>query len=143
MTQPAMYLIDTNVISELRKKDKANPGVKQFFHQNTDSEAHLFISVITIGEIRRGIEIIRHRGDRVQADSLEAWMQSILNDYTDHILDFTTLEAQVWGQLRVPHPENAIDKMIAATALTSGLTLVTRNTKDFVETGVPLMNPFE
>jgi toxin FitB len=138
-----MYLIDTNVISELLKKDKANPGVKKFFHQNTDSEAHLFISVITIGEIRRGIEIIRHRGDRVQADSLEAWMQSILNDYTDHILDFTTLEAQVWGQLRVPHPENAIDKMIAATALTSGLTLVTRNTKDFVETGVPLMNPFE
>ncbi len=143
MTQPEIYLIDTNVISELRKKDKANPGVKQFFHQNTDSEAHLFISVITIGEIRRGVEIIRHRGDRVQADSLEAWVQSILNDYTDHILDFTTLEAQVWGQLRVPHPENAIDKMIAATALTSGLTLVTRNTKDFVETGVPLMNPFE
>ena len=138
-----MYLIDTNVISELRKKDKANPGVKQFFHQNTGSETHLFISVITIGEIRRGIEIIRHRGDQVQADRLATWMQSILNDYAEHILDFTTIEAQVWGQLRVPHPENAIDKMIAATALTCGLTLVTRNISDFVETGVPLINPFE
>ena len=138
-----MYLIDTNVISELRKKDKANPGVKQFFHQNTGSETHLFISVITIGEIRRGIEIIRHRGDQVQADRLATWMQSILNDYAEHILDFTTIEAQVWGQLRVPHPENAIDKMIAATALTCGLTLVTRNISDFVETRVPLINPFE
>lgn len=143
MTQPATYLIDTNVISELRKKDRANLGVKKFFQQKTDSDAHLFISVITIGEIRRGVEIIRHRGDRVQAELLATWMQSILNDYADHLLDFTTIEAQVWGQLRVPSPENAIDKMIAATALTSGLTLVTRNVKDFVETGVPLINPFE
>jgi toxin FitB len=143
MTQPELYLIDTNVISELRKKDRANPGVKQFFQQKTSSAAPLFISVITIGEIRRGVEMIRHRGDQAQSNSLETWMQSILNDYADHILDFTAIEAQVWGQLRVPHPENAIDKMIAATALTCGLTLVTRNTKDFVETGVSLMNPFE
>lgn len=143
MTQPATYLIDTNVISELRKKDRANLGVKKFFQQKTDSDAHLFISVITIGEIRRGVEIIRHRGDRVQAELLATWMQRILNDYADHLLDFTTIEAQVWGQLRVPSPENAIDKMMAATALTSGLTLVTRNVKDFVETGVPLINPFE
>jgi toxin FitB len=143
MTQPTMYLIDTNVISELRKKDKANPGVKQFFQQIADPRAHLFISVITIGELRRGVEIIRYRGDRRQADILATWLQSILDNYADHILEFTEIEAQVWGRLRVPHPENAIDKMIAATALTCGLTLVTRNVSDFAKTGVSLVNPFE
>ena len=143
MIASAMYLIDTNIISELRKKSKANPGVLQFFQQAADRETHLFISVITIGELRRGVEIIRHRGDRSQANLLENWLQTILLDYTDRILDFTELEAQVWGRLRVPHPQNAIDKQIAATALTCGLTLVTRNVSDFENTGVSLLDPFE
>ncbi|MCJ2542310.1 type II toxin-antitoxin system VapC family toxin [Thermostichus vulcanus] len=106
-------------------------------------EARLYISVVTLGELRRGIERIRHRGDHRQADLLEAWLQVILDDYADHILDFTVTEAQVWGRLRVPHPQNAIDKQLAATALVYGLTLVTRNVNDFVGTGVPLINPFE
>ena len=138
-----MYLIDTNVISELRKKDKANPGVKQFFKQTAEQEARLFISVITVGELRRGVERIRYRGDQAQANRLEGWLQSIINDYADHILDFTETESQVWGRLRVPHHENALDKQIAATALISSLTLVTRNVNDFVGTGVTLFNPFE
>jgi toxin FitB len=143
MTQPTPYLIDTNIISELRKQRKANPDVRQFFWQAAAQAAPLYLSVITIGELRRGVELIRHRGDRTQAALLETWLQTVLEDYADHILDFTALEAQVWGTLRVPHPQNALDKQIAATALTCGLTLVTRNVSDFAETGVPLLNPFE
>lgn len=138
-----MYLLDTNVISELRKHNNANPGVQQFFQNATEQNARLYISVITLGELRRGVERIRHRGDQPQADLLEAWLQTILDDYTDHILDFTTTEAQVWGRLRVPHPQNALDKQLAATALSCGLTLVTRNISDFVGTGVHLINPFK
>ena len=139
----AQYLIDTNIISELRKKSKANPGVLHFFQQAAEQSAPLYLSVITIGELRRGVDLIRHRGDQHQADLLETWLQTVLEDYTDHILDFTALEAQVWGKLRVPNPHNALDKMIAATALTYGLTLVTRNVSDFAGTGVPTINPFE
>lgn len=143
MTQPSKYLIDTNVISELRKQSKANPGVREFFQQAIEQEAHLYVSVITIGELRRGIELIRYRGDYHQANLLETWLQTILTDYADHILNFTELESQVWGRLRVPHPQNALDKQIAATALTCGLTLVTRNVSDFTGCGVTLLNPFE
>ncbi|KGF72114.1 recombinase [Neosynechococcus sphagnicola sy1] len=143
MTQPAKYLIDTNIISELRKKSKANPGVLQFFQQTAEQAAPLYLSVITIGELRRGVELIRHRGDQQQADLLENWLQTVLEDYADHILDFTVVEAQVWGKLRVPHPQNALDKQIAATALTCGLTLITRNVNDFAGTGVPTIDPFE
>ena len=98
--------------------------------------------MITIGELRRGVDLIRHRGDQSQADLLEAWLQRILTDYSDFILSFTATEAQVWGRLRVPQAQNAIDKQIAATALTYDLTLVTRNVQDFDKTCVRLLNPF-
>lgn len=139
MTLSEKYLIDTNVISELRKKERANPGVVQFIQETTPH----YLSVITIGELRRGVELIRYRGDLVQASLLERWLEIVLAEYTDHILDFTTLEAQVWGKLRVPNSQNPLDKQIAATALTYDLTLVTRNVKDFVGTGVALINPFK
>jgi toxin FitB len=138
-----MYLLDTNIISELRKRDRANPGIARFFRQIAEQEAISYLSVITIGELRRGVDIIQHRGDFTQAKSLETWLESILDTYAENILDFGQEEAQIWGRLRVPHPENALDKQIAATALVYDLTLVTRNVKDFAATGVTLLNPFE
>lgn len=138
-----MYLLDTNVISELRKQNKANLGVQHFFQEATIQGNRLYLSVITIGELRRGVERIRHRGDRSQADLLETWLQTVVDNYAEHLLDFTDIEAQIWGRLRVPQSQNAIDKQIAATALSCGLTLVTRNVQDFLGTGVPLLNPFE
>ena len=138
-----MYLIDTNVISELRKRSKADSGVQAFFKQVTEEDARVFISVVTVGELRRGIELIRHRGDRRQATQLEKWLDQLLGDYEDRVLDITGDIAQLWGRLRVPHPENALDKQIAATALIYDLTVVTRNHKDFSKTGVRLLNPFK
>ncbi|OGA13555.1 MAG: recombinase [Betaproteobacteria bacterium RIFCSPLOWO2_12_FULL_63_13] len=142
MTPARTYLVDTDVVSEVRKRRRANPGVRRFFANAHAKGDALYLSVVTVGEIRRGIESIRHRGDSIQADQLDAWLTTVLNDFADHILDFAHDEAQVWGRLRVPHPENAIDKQIAATALTHGLTLVTRNTAHFSGLGVTVLNPF-
>ncbi len=138
-----MYLIDTNVVSESRKKTRANSGVKTFFKTAVAEHHKLFLSVITVGELRRGVELIRYRGDEKQARKLESWLDTLLENYADYLLDFTTFEAQVWGRLRVPRHENSIDKQIAATALTYDLTLVTRNVRDFADTGAKLLNPFD
>ncbi len=138
-----MYLFDTDVISELRKGARTNPGVIRFFEQVSNQGGRGYISVITVGELRRGVELVRYRGDNRQAELLETWLQMVLKDYADSILEFTTEESQVWGRLRVPHYENALDKQIAATALTNDLTLVTRNIGDFEGIGVQLFDPFD
>ena len=137
-----MYLIDTNVISEARKGHRAHAGVQAFFQLVKEQQTPVYLSVISIGELRRGIEKIRQRGDDQQAVVLEKWMKKVLTHYKDYLLDFDDEAAQVWGQLRVPHPEHALDKQIAATALVYDLTVVTRNTEDFISCSVKLYNPF-
>jgi predicted nucleic acid-binding protein len=138
-----MYLLDTNVISEIRKEHKANQGVVRFFEMAKQQQLSLFLSVVTIGELRRGVDLIRYRGDTVQANLLEQWLNQVSIEYQSQILAFDVNAAQIWGRLRVPHPEHSLDKQIAAIALVYDLTLVTRNTADFIATGVKLLNPFD
>jgi hypothetical protein len=137
-----MYLVDTDVISEARKGAKANTGVRAFFRNVAQEALPLYVSVVTIGELRRGIEKLRHRGDGSQAAELERWLRQITDTYGDAILAFDEEMAQVWGRLRVPHPENPLDKQIAATALICDLTVVTRNVAHFTPTGTRVLNPF-
>lgn len=137
-----MYLIDTNVISEARKKSRANPGVIEFLARASRENQATYLSSITIGELRRGLELIHHRGDAEQALLLQQWLDILINQYRGNILDFDLDAAQVWGRLCVPNPENPLDKQIAATALVHDLVVVTRNVNDFVSTGVKLFNPF-
>ena len=135
-----MYLVDTKVISEARKGENANPGVRAFWRNV--SPADVYIAVQTIGEIRRGLETIRSRGDLPQAHRLEDWLDKVVAEYADRILGFDLECAQVWGKLMSPHPQHPIDKQIAAVALMHDLTVVTRNTHDYSGLGIRLSNPF-
>lgn len=137
-----MYLLDTDVVSEMRKGEGANRGVREFFANASRAGTDLYLSAITIGELRQGVERIRHRGDAAQARRLERWLNQITSAYAHAILAFDEECAHVWGRLRVPHPENPLDKQIAATALIHDLHVVTRNTDHFAPTGVGLLNPF-
>jgi toxin FitB len=136
-----VYLLDTNIISEARKGKKANVGVQEF--RKTVDDAELYLSVQTVGELRRGVEIIKHRGDVVQGTKLERWFALIMDDFSERILSFDEECAQVWGKLMSPNNQHPIDKQIAAIALIHGLILVTRNVDDFRGTGVELRNPFQ
>ena len=137
-----MYLIDTNIISEIRKRNKADQGVTSFFRQVVARDEAIYLSTISVGELRRGVELIRYRGDESQAGMLETWLNDVLDQYRDNILSFDADAAQIWGRLRVPNAGNELDKQIAAIAMVNSLIVVTRNTVDFEATGVALLNPF-
>ncbi len=133
------YLLDTNVISELRKGSRCDRGVADWFSQVSSQE--IFLSVVTLGELRKGIENIRRRDD-VAAQSLEAWFQELVADHSERILPVDQAVAEQWGRFNVPDPLAVIDSLNAATAKIHGLILVTRNVKDVTSTGVALLNPF-
>ena len=133
------FLLDTNVVSEARRP-QGNANVKAWLA--AAPAGSLYLSVLVVGEIRRGIEQLRRR-DPQQAAVYEAWLVRLRKDYADRILPITSDIAEEWGRMNVPDPVPVIDGLMAATAKVSGLTLVTRNTVDLVRTGVPLLNPFE
>ena len=136
-----MFLIDTNVISELRKGDRAHAGVLRFL-RSVDPN-YLYLAVQTLGELRKGVEVIRLRSDIEQAQRLERWLEMITQSYGDRILDFDLECAQMWGRLMAQSPQHPIDRQIAAIALLYEFTVVTRNVADFAGTGVRVINPFD
>jgi predicted nucleic acid-binding protein len=134
------YLLDANVIAEVRKGPRANAHVRSWFAA-LDSDA-IRLSVVTLGEIRRGIESVRRR-DLTAARALERWLRRLVTDHGDRILDVDRAVAEEWGRLNVPDPLPVIDGLLAATAEVHGLTLATRNVKDVARSGAKVVNPFE
>lgn len=133
------YLLDTNIVSELRKPH-ADPRVTRWGNTVNPDECHL--SVLTLGEIRRGVDLIGRR-DPTQSRTLERWLKQLQHLYADRILSIGPEIALEWGRLGSIQKLSPIDALLAATASHHGLTVVTRNTGDFRLSGVPLINPFE
>jgi len=133
------YLIDTNVISELRKGERADTGVTSWFADL--AEGDVYLSVVTLGEIRRGIESIRHRDPKGGA-ALESWLGRVSEVHHDRVLPINRSIAEEWGRMNVPDPLPVVDGLLAATARVMGLTVATRNSDDFARTGVSIVDPF-
>jgi len=133
------YLLDTNVLSELRKP-KADPRVRAWF--DTVPGSALYVSVLVIGEVRQGIERLRHK-DPARTDMFEQWLATLLRSYADRIVPITSEVAEEWGRLNVPDPLPVVDGLLAATAKVKGWTLVTRNTADVARSGVRVLDPFQ
>lgn len=134
-----MYLLDTNVISELRKRDRCDENVAAWY--TSISEDSLFLSVLTLGEIRKGIELIRDNDFR-QAEALEGWLRNVEEHYKDRMLPIDERIADAWGQLHYVRNVPPIDGLMAATAKVHNLKLVTRNVSDFQGLGADVFNPF-
>jgi toxin FitB len=136
-----MFLLDTNVISELRRPDKADRNVVAW--ANAVPAANFFMSVISVLEIELGARLIE-REDAARGAILRNWIDTqVLARFEGRILAIDTAVAQRCAQLHVPNPRAERDALIAATALVHGLTVVTRNVGDFEPTGVPLLNPWD
>ena len=133
-------LLDTNVLSEIRKGGQANTGVQHWLAATQVEDIH--VSVIVLGEIRRGVEWIRRR-DVAQAVVLERWLEQLQVIYLETILPIDVRVADLWGRLQVPNPLPEVNGLLAATALVHDLVLVTRNVKDVQATGVRCLNPFD
>jgi toxin FitB len=133
------YLLDTNILSETRKRQAAT-GVTDWIAATSPELLH--VSVLTLGEIERGIVRIRGRGDHDQAVGLERWLREVELGFADRILPVTLPVAAAWGRQQHSQPLPVIDGLIAATAKVNGLTVVTRNAKGFERSGVQVVNPF-
>ena len=133
-----MYLLDTMVLSELRRRNR-DSGVVEWIAGQRGSD--LFLSAITIGEIERGIDLQRAK-NREFAQTLAAWLDKVLTLYSDRVLPMDTNTARRWGRLSAALGDDSADLIIAATALEHGLTVVSRNVRHFEPAGLAVLNPF-
>lgn len=134
------YLLDTNVLSELRKGKRCDPNVRRW--AQSAIQARHFISVLSLGEIRRGIELLRRKSPG-QCAAFERWLARLQTDYASNILPVTEEVTDCWGRLMAAQTLPVIDGLLAATAMVHHLTVVTRNTADFGVTNLPIINPFD
>lgn len=134
-----MYLIDTNIISEVGKGRRCDRRVAAWYRDIRDDE--LFLSVLVVGQIRQGIERLRPR-NRQRAAALEDWLGEVMESFGERVLPIDERVAQIWGRMNAKEPLAAVDSLLAATAQAHGLTLVTRNLKDIERSGVRCLNPF-
>jgi hypothetical protein len=132
------FLLDTNVISEIRKP-RPDVHVRAWFDDVSGADLHL--SVLVLGEIRQGVER-RRRRDLGAGRALDAWLRELHRSFPERILPVTAEIADRWGRLNVPDPVPTVDGLLAATALVHDLVLVTRNVSDVTGTGVPVLDPF-
>ena len=133
------FLLNTNVISEIRKRDRAHPNVARWVARTPVNE--IGTSVVVLAEIRRGIELKR-RSDPKQAEVLDRWFAQMRTRVGERVLPIDEPIAETWAMMSVPHPLPLIDGLLAATAKVHGLTLVTRNVDDIARTGVSIVDPF-
>lgn len=134
------FLVDTNVVSEWRKGASANPSVIDWFERTPNEKIH--VSVLVIGEIRRGIEKLRPR-DPSHAAALDNWLGTLIYALGPRLIDFDRAAAEIWGSLSARRSRPPVDTQMAAVALSRGMTVVTRNVLDFADTEVAILNPFE
>ncbi len=133
-------LIDTNVLSEIRKGDRCHRAVRTWFDGVTNEEIHL--SVLVVGEVRRGVENIRRR-DAKGAQALERWLARLVSEFNERLLPVDRLVAEEWGRMNATRPLSAVDSLLAATAKVHRLTLVTRNVRHVAGLGASYFNPFD
>ena len=133
------FLIDTNVLSELRKGSKIDNNVREWFDAVPPDD--IYLSTLVVGEVRHGIELLRRR-DPKAATRLDTWLAEVQKDTGDRILPVTNEISEQWGRFGVPDPVSVIDGLMAATAMVHGHILVTRNVRDIEQTGVNFINPF-
>ncbi len=133
------YLIDTNVISEIRKGSRCDPRVAAWWKKVSDGD--LYLSVLVLGEIRAGIERARPN-DPAKAEALERWLHEVEDAFANRTFDVDRAIASQWGRMNALRPLSVIDGLLAATAAVHRLTLVTRNAKDVAGLGAQVVNPF-
>jgi toxin FitB len=134
------YLLDTNVVSEIRKPNR-DAAVSTWFADVESRE--IFLSVLVVGEIRQGIDRLRRRRDRNQADVIEKWLLQLKDDFSERLLPVSLRVAERWGRLNATRPLPVVDGLLAATAIEYELTLVTRESRAFADSGARLLDPWQ